>query len=343
MARKPSKNKRKNKTKKYSAAVKKLQAKRAESAHKSFKRSYREDYKKELEVPGIMHHILEAFGTLLKNWKLFLPLLVFVVIVALFFVGIMSEETYQQYQKILDQAASQGEGGGFGVIEKAGLLLASTVSTGGLAGDSGELVVVFGCLIFLTIWLVTVYFIRMIKAEKIVRFRDGLYNAMTPLIPTLFVLVVAIIECVPIFLLIIAYSAAVETEFLAEPFYALLFFVFAVIMILISGYLLSSSLMALSAVTVPGMYPLNAINAASDMMVGSRMKFIVRLVALVVTIVLMWVIVMLPLILFDLWMKQFEWTTAIPFVPFMVLLMTCFTGMYVSAYLYIYYRYMLEA
>ena len=343
MARKPSKNKRKNKTKKYSAAVKKLQAKRAGSAHKSFKRSYREDYRKELKIPGIMHHILETFGTLLKNWKLFLPLLVFVVIVALFFVGIMSEETYQQYQKILDQAASQGEGGGLGVIEKAGLLLASTVSTGGLAGDSGELVVVFGCLIFLTIWLVTVYFIRMLKAEKTVRFRDGLYNAMTPLISTLFVLVVAIIECVPIFLLIIAYSAAVETEFLAEPFYALLFFVFAVIMILISGYLLSSSLMALSAVTVPGMYPLNAINAASDMMVGSRMKFIVRLVALVVTIVLMWVIVMLPLILFDLWMKQFEWTTAIPFVPFMVLLMTCFTGMYVSAYLYIYYRYMLEA
>ena len=56
-----------------------------------------------------------------------------------------------------------------------------------------------------------------------------------------------------------------------------------------------------------------------------------------------WVIVMLPLILFDLFMKQFEWTTEVPFVPICLLIMSCFTGIYCTTYLYLYYRWMLEA
>ena len=43
--------------------------------HKSFKRSYREDYVREKEMPGMIHHIFASFGMIFKNWKLFLPLL----------------------------------------------------------------------------------------------------------------------------------------------------------------------------------------------------------------------------------------------------------------------------
>ena len=48
--------------------------------HKSFRRSYREDYKRDLEVPGIMHHVFATFKIIFKNWKLFLPLLVISVL-----------------------------------------------------------------------------------------------------------------------------------------------------------------------------------------------------------------------------------------------------------------------
>ena len=87
---------------------------------------------------------------------------------------------------------------------------------------------------------------------------------------------------------------------------------------------------------------MKALNTASDLMAGRRTRFIIRLIAGAIAIVIMWVIVMLPLILFDLFMKQFEWTTGIPFVPVCLLIMTCFTGIYVSAYLYLYYRWMLN-
>lgn len=310
--------------------------------HKNFKRSYREDYRRELEVPGMMYHIFATFRTIFRNYKLFLPLLLIAMVLAVLFVGLMSEETYQQFQTVLDETAEQAEVGELGAVAKAGLLLISTVTTGGLSGGSSEAAAVFGVLIFLMIWLTTIYLLRHVFAGHKIKLRDGLYNGMSPLVSTLMVFVVAIIQCVPIFVLIIVYSAAVQTNFLATPFYALVFFVFAALMLLLSGYLLSSTLMALVAVTAPGLYPMEALRTASNLMAGRRVKFILRIISLIIMLACMWVIVMVPIIVFDLWLKQFEWTSGFPLVPISLLLMTCFTGIYVSAYIYMYYRWMLN-
>ena len=311
--------------------------------HKSFKRSYREDYKRKTNVPGIMHHIFKSFGMIFKNWKLFFPLLIIAVILNVLFVGIMEETDYVDYQETLNETSLQVAGGDIGNFAKAGLLLVSTITTGGLSGESSEAAIVFGVIIFLIIWLVTIFLLRHLLANHKVKLRDGLYNAMTPLISTFLVVLVAFIQCIPIFILIVVYSAAVQTDFLATPFYALLFFIFASLMVILSGYLLSSSIIALIAVSAPGLYPMRALHTASDLMAGRRIKFILRLIALVLVLAIIWVVIMLPLILFDMWMKQFEWTAGIPFVPICLTIMTCFTAIYVTVYLYMYYRWMLDS
>ena len=310
--------------------------------HKSFRRSYREDYVREIEVPGIMYHVFATFKILFKNWKLFLPLLVLSVLLSILFVGLMSESNYRQFQDILDQTTEQMGTGDIGNFAKSGLLLISTVTTGGLSGESSESATVFAVIIFLIIWLTTVFILRHRLAGHSLKLRDGLYNAMTPLVSTFVVFFVAVIQCIPIFLLVIVMSAALQTGFLNTPFYALVFFIFAAIMVILSGYLLSSSVIALVAVTAPGMYPMRALHAASDLMMGRRIKFILRLLALVLVLAIVWVLVMMPLIFFDLLMRGFEWTANIPFVPVCLLTMTCFTGIYITAYLYLYYRWMLN-
>lgn len=310
--------------------------------HKSFKRSYREDYRRELNIPGIMYHIFATFKILFKNWKLFLPFLIIVIVLNAVLVGIMDEGNYTQYREILDDTSMQVAGGDIGDVAKAGLLLVATVSTGGLSGESSEAATVFEVLIFLLIWLTTIFLIRHRLAGNKVKLREGLYNAMTPLISTLMVFVVAVIQCIPIFLLIIVYSAAVQTDFLATPFYALLFFIFAALMILLSGYLLSSSLIALVAVSAPGLYPMKALNAASDLMMGRRINFILRLVALILMMAILWVVILWPLVFLDIVLKNFAWAEGIPFVPICLTTMTCFSLIYATAYLYLYYRWMLE-
>lgn len=306
--------------------------------HKSFKRTYREDYQRETEIPGILQHIFASFRMIFKNYKLFLPLLLLMVILSIALVGLMGESSYTELKEGIERSGGEETGN----VTKAWTLLLFTFSSGGLAGESKEVTMVFSVLVFLTIWLVTIFILRQRMAGHKIKLRDALYNSMTPLLSTLAVFVVAAIQCIPILLLIIAYSSAVQTDFLSTPFYALLFLGFAVLMIVLSGYLLSSSIIALLATSVPGLYPRVALDNASDLMMGRRIRFIIRLIALILSIVIMWVVVMLPLIMFDMFMKRLEWTAEIPFVPVCLVTMTCFTEIYITTYLYRYYRYLLE-
>lgn len=259
------------------------------SVHKSFKRSYREDYIRELEVPGMGFHIFYTFQLIFKNWKIFLPFLVIMVVV-----------------------------------------------TAGLVGLSDEFLngqtIVFGSLVFLVIWLVSIFVIRHKMAGNKITLFDALYNAMTPLISTLVVLVVAAIQCIPILILIVAYSSAIETHFLETPFYAVLFFTFAALMVLLSSYLLTGTLMALVAVSAPGLYPMEALKTVNELMRGRKIKFTLRIILLLILVVVMWVIVMFPIAKISL-----------PVLTKVCgIVISCFLAIYISVYFYVYYRWMLR-
>lgn len=310
--------------------------------HKSFRRSYREDYKRELEVPGILEHFAETFKIIFKNWKLFGVLLLLIVLSNMLLVGIMSEESYAQFKDILDETSESLGEEQLAVVPKALLLLSSTITTGGLSTSISDVQGVFAVILLLITWLVTIYLLRHIKAGQKVKLKDALYNACTPLISTFLVFLLVVVQCIPILIFVVFYSTAVQTEFLAKPFYALLFFIFSAVMFLLSGYWLSSSLIALVAVSAPGLYPMKAIHTASDLMAGRRIKFILRIVAVILLLLVVWVIIMMPLIMFDIWVKTFEWSEGIPFIPVCLSIMTVFSVIFISTYLYIYYRWMLN-
>ncbi|MBR2680523.1 MAG: hypothetical protein IKE23_07190, partial [Exiguobacterium sp.] len=124
-----------------------------------------------------------------------MPLLIIVVVLNAALVGIMSESGYVQFQEVMDESSETVTGGELGNVAKAGLLLISTITTGGLSGESSEAAVVFSVIIFLIIWLTTIFLLRHLLAGHKVKLRDGLYNAMTPLISTFVVFAVAVIQC----------------------------------------------------------------------------------------------------------------------------------------------------
>jgi len=311
--------------------------------HKSFRRSYREDYVRETVTPGLLSHAMITFKTIFKYWRTFLPFIALMMFLYIFLVGLMNEEFYQQFQTEIDQTSEEMAVGKLGNFAKSGLILISTVMTGGLNTGMDDTQVTFTIGLFLIMWLVTIFLLRHFLAGEKPKLRDGLYNALGPLLSTLLVFMVIFIQAIPIMLVIITYSAAVATNFLDTPFYALVYFLFAAVMILISGYLISSSVIGLVAVTAPGMYPLRALFAASDIMQGRRMRFILRMLYLVFVVVLIYIIIMLPIILLDLWLKSF-WTAIAnwPIVPFCLLAVTCFVFIYLTTYVYLYYRWLLD-
>ena len=321
---------------------KNLKQHKVPNPHKSFRRTYREDYMRETNVPSITKHVFTAFKIIFQNWRLFLPLLLLAVVLDILFVGLMSENTYTNVQTVIEEGTTELYGSPVEGLPKAGLILISSIVTGGLSGETGGASGAFLIIIFLILWLTTIYLLRFRLAKREVKLRDGLYNAMTPLISTFMVFLVAAIQCIPIAILAITYSAAIQTELFTNVFYGFLYVVFAALMILLSGYLLSSTLIALIAVSAPGLYPLKALQSATELMQSRRIRFVIRLIALVFVIILTWLIVMIPLILLDLLIKQIEWTAGFPLIPLCMIIMTLFTIIYITTYLYLYYRWLLD-
>jgi len=311
--------------------------------HRSFRRSYREDYVRGLQAPGLVAHAMSTLKILFKNWKLFGALMLIVVVMNIVFVGLMSEDTYQTVQDSIDESSEVLQYGEIGRLAKSGLLLISTVTTGGLTKGMTEVQQVFMFFFGAVTILVTIYYLRHLMAGNHPKMRDGLYNALTPLISTMLVLLLVFVHLIPIFIFIIVYSTAVSTDFLAQPLYAFLFWLFGSLLILLSAYLLPGSILAVCATTVPGIYPMQAVNATTDLIQGRRTKFIIRVFFALVFVAVIWVIVMLPLIWLDLILKQnIDWLEGFPFVSLLLQVMTTFTVIYFTAYIYLFYRRMLD-
>ncbi len=330
---------------KIGAQISKIQAKRAEHIHlhKSFKRSYREDYTRATETPGLLSHAMLTFKTIFSHWRTFLPFVLLMVLLYTVIVGLMSEETYQEVGAAIDESGAELAAGEIGNFAKAGLILFSTFTTGGLDTGMDESGMMFMIVLFLIMWLVTIFLLRHFFAGEQPRLRDGLYNSLGPLLATLVIFAIIFVQALPLMLVAITYSAAVMTGFLNTPFYALVYFIFVALMLLLSGYLLSSSLMALVAVTAPGMYPIRAMLAASDLTAGRRIRIIIRILYLILVVALIYIIVMLPIILLDMWLKSiWGWLVGWPVVSAFLVACTCFVFIYATTYIYIYYRWLLD-
>ena len=311
--------------------------------HHSFKRSYREDYQRGLKAPGLVSHALSTLKIVFKNWKLFGGLLALLVMMNIVFVGLMSEETYQTVQDSIDDSSELLQFGEIGRVAKSGLLLISTVTTGGLTKGMTEVQQVFAFLFTAIAILVSIYYLRHLMAGNHPRLRDGLYNALAPLVSELLVLILVLIHAMPILIFTILYSTAVSTDFLSTPLYAFLFWGLALLLILLSAYLLPVSILSLVAVTVPGIYPMQAVHAVTDLVQGRRTKIIIRVFFMLVFLAVIWVVVLLPLIWLDLVLKQnVEWLEGVPIVPLLLQIMTAFSIIYATAYIYLFYRRMLD-
>ena len=313
--------------------------------HRSFKRSYYEDYQRKTELPSLTSQASAAFKMFFKFWKIFLPLLLIFVGLYIFLIGAMSENTLADVKANVEQTNKDVADGKIGTVGKAGLTLLGIISTGGLT-TMNDAQVVIAVLLFTIIWLVTIYLARhLLAGHQEIKMRDGFYSALSPLVSTLVVGLIIFLEAVPIMLTIIVFQVAFTTEFLSTPFYALLFFMFAALMITLSLYLLSSSFFAIIVVSAPGLYPLTAVRMAKNLIMGRRLRFLIRVFYLVIIVALLYLLLLMPAIILDGALKsQFTWfaESKIPFVAIIQLTITVFIFIYLSIYFYLFYRALLD-
>jgi len=310
----------------------------ARRPHRSFRLTRRRDYKRSLKLPGYWSFTISTLKLLLTNWRLFGGLVLVYVVVSIVIGGFGAQDTYSNLASSLKQSGGDLFKGNFGTVSQATLLLITSVTTG-LTPNVTQAQSVLGGLAVFFGWLSTVWLLRNTLAGHKPRLRDGLYNSGSPVLATVIVGFIIMLQLLPSAIGLIIYTAAQNSGLLESGVSAMLVWMSVILFSLLSLYWLSSSLIALVIVTLPGMYPLQAIRAAGDMVIGRRLRVLYRLLWMALVVAVTWLIIMIPIILFDDWIKKLvsaiNW---LPIVPFTIIAMGALTLVYVSSYIYLLYR-----
>lgn len=312
----------------------------AGSPHKSFRRTLRRDYVRSLDMPGYIAFTHEVWRTVWKYKAVFGPLVATYALFSGLFVGLASQETYSQLAEVIRSTSGELFQGKIGELGKAGLLLVTGLS-GGLNPQITQNQLTLSGVFVLLVWLTTVWLLRAFLAGKHPRMRDGLYNAGSPIVATAIVGLLLIVQLLPAALVPLGISAATATdpELLSGGVEAMLFWSVAFFLILLSLYWITSTFIALVIVTLPGMYPLEAVRTAGSLVVGRRFRLLLRIVWLLVMSLLLFVIVMIPVILFDAWLKGLVPAIAwLPIVPLTLLVCSSALLVWMASYVYLLYR-----
>ena len=307
--------------------------------HRSFRLTRRRDYDRALALPGYAAFTREVNQTLKQHKRVFLWLTLFYTIALAVTVGISAQDSLTNLTKSLRDTGTEVFKGDIGQIGNAGLLITAITTTG--IGNDGltQIQQVYTVLLGLLVWLTTVWLLRSLLAGHKVRMRDGLYTAGAPIVGTLILAVVLVAQMLPMAIAFLAYNAASSTGLLDGGVEAMLFWVAAALLTLLSLYWITSTFFALIIVTLPGMYPLNALKIAGDLMIGRRIRILLRLAWMGLCVFVGWALIMIPVIIIDAWIKG-VWSQleGVPLIPIALLIMGPLTIIWIASYVYLLYR-----
>ena len=310
----------------------------ARRPHRSLRLTRRRDYTRELVLPGYWKFSFEINAILWKNKKIFIRLGVCYLILTILFTGLSSQESFTQLRQTITEAGQSVFQGNWSEVGTAGLLALSTVS-GSIAPQLTDVQQVYLIIFGLFMWLTVVWLLRHILAKDKVRMRDGLYNAGAPVIPTMLMFIVLLLQILPILIAMIAYSAAQASGLLVGGVEAMLFWVAAAILAILSVHWITGTVLALVIVTLPGMYPMRALAIAGDIIVGRRLRFLFRYAWMGLSLTATWFVVLFPLIMLDSAIKGLWPVIAgVPFIPIVVACLSTYSLIWAAAYVYLLYR-----
>ncbi len=310
--------------------------------HRSFRLTRRRDYKRSLQLPGYWAFTQQVLKLLWQHKKLFGMLILVYTVLYTAIAGFGAQDAYTNLSNVLKETGSDVFTGAWGQVGQAGLLLLTTFTTG-LSPSPTQVQGTLTIILAFMAWLTVIWLLRNIMAGHAVRLRDGVYSSGSPIVSTLMVGIVLAVQALPLAILILIYNAAAFTGLIEGGVEAMLFWTVAVLIVVLVLYWMTSTVIALVVVTLPGMYPLTAIKTAGDLVIGRRLRILFRLVWVCVLTVLVLALIAIPIILFDAWIKKLipavDW---VPLVPLVVIALSSASLVWMASYIYILYRRIVE-
>lgn len=310
---------------------------RTRRAHKSLTLTRHRDRPPRVRLPGYIAFTVSVFSTLRKYRRPLVIVLVLYVLVALLLIGVTQQDQLRTITDVIEQVGQEAAGNPLDTATKAITLFGSTL-IGSLNTSLSEIQQFYMAIVYALMWLVLVWSLRHLMAGNMIRVRDALYNAGAPIISTMCILLLMLLQALPGGIGAFVFSLSIQDGVLSGGVAAMCFGILAILLLVLSLYWLTSSFIALIIVTIPGTYPMSAIRGAAELVLGRRMQVLFRLLWLCALLVLVWAVLLIPAILIDLWMKV-SW---LPLVTIMIQVASGSSMVVGVSYIYMLYRRMVD-
>lgn len=309
----------------------------ARRPHRSFRLTRRRDYVRTLTIGGYVAFTVYVSGMFRRHWRTFTLLAAIYAFIMVLIGAVTSQDTYATIDSLLKGSTEDFFGGGIGKLGQAGIvaLSAFVASPGNLQPTQ----TVYMVITLLFAWLATVWLLREILLGRKPKLRDGLYNSGAPILSFACVVVVFILQLIPIGLIVLAYAALSSLGAIDSGFGSMIFWLIATIITVLVLYWVTSTIIALVVVTLPGMYPFRALKLSGDLVVGRRLRITLRLLWGVFAILIVWAIVIVITILLDNWIKLLlPAISGLPVVPYVGAFTIALASIWYAMYVYLFYR-----
>ncbi len=316
----------------------------ARRPHRSFRLTRRRDYARSLQLPGYWALTVTIWRLLKKHWRTFACLVALYAVLSMLLTTVLSQDTYLQVKEVVDEANEDGFlGTVLPVMTIFFSVLGSQVTGGGVTVSAGSQQQIIAVLIGLYAWLTAVWLLRAMMTGKRPKLRDGLYSSGAPVIALGVLAVILLVQLLPAAIALIVYGAADGSGLLDQTAALMLAGGATGLVAVLSLYWITSTIIAMVIVTLPGMYPMKALRLAGDIAVGRRIRILLRLTWLVVLLLLAWAVVLIPTIVLDGALASAMPIMAnVPIVPMAALLLASFSVVFSASYVYVLYRKVVE-
>lgn len=299
--------------------------------HRSMRLTKRRDLPKHPPLPGYFAFSAYVLGTLWQHKKILLKFVAIYIFVSIAIIGVVTQANYIELRDALSQVGTQA-----GTVAQTFTLFLATAS-GGLGNTLTETQQVYIVLLNVFSWLVIIWILRQVLADRSIRLRDALYNAGAPIISLLLIGLFVVLQLFPAAIGALIYLGAEQSGLMDMGAFAMAIGLISFLFVVVSLYWITATFFATIIVTLPGTYPLSAIRAAGDMALGRRLSLMLRLLWVVGILVVIWALLLIPSILITRIIP--DW---IPIVPLVMQLLGSVSVVVFVTYVYLLYRKMID-
>ena len=307
--------------------------------HRSFHMTRRRDYRRSLKLPGYWAFTATVIAEIRSRKSVFLKLALVYTVLIVLLGGATNQEIYNDLAQSLRESSVEIIDNNWGSVAQAGLL--AVAAFGGSATGSTETQQLYLAIVLVLVWLATVWLLREQLAGRTPKLRDALYQSAAPLVATALVVVFLILQLIPLGIFALAGAGLSGAGLLTEGFSMYLFSVIAILVLALTLYWVVGTLIGLVVVTLPGMYPMRAMEIAGDLVVGRRLRIALRFLWMISLAFVFWISIMIPAVLLNSTLSErieSEWYDFIPVVPLVAALLSTIVGIWMASYVYLLYR-----